>query len=192
MPILLKSITGLFAGVVMGTVSLAVWLQDETKTPGLSAALAAPQSVAVATPAALEKPALDKLALAMGAAPLAAAAIPAATPAAWPARSLTLTPTEVAFAGPDNAALRLRAQGLVALAGGDVVEARAFLERAAEAGDARALMVLGDTYDPTTLARLGAIGIKGDVARAHDFYARAREAGLTGAGPRVASAEISQ
>ena len=186
MPILLKSIAGLFAGVVMGTVSLALWLQDETKTAAVSAALAAPQRVAVATLAPPEKPALDKLAQAMGAGAPAAAA----NPAAWPARGLTLTPTEVAFTGPDNAALRLRAQGLVALAGGDVVEARAFLERAAEAGDARALLVLGDTYDPTTLARLGAIGIKGDVARAHDFYARAREAGL--AGPRVASAEISQ
>jgi len=45
----------------------------------------------------------------------------------------------------------LRAQGLVALAGGDVAAARAFLERAADAGDARALLVLGDAYDPGTL-----------------------------------------
>jgi TPR repeat protein len=80
----------------------------------------------------------------------------------------------------------------VALARGEVVEARAFLERAAEAGDARALLVLGDTYDPSTLARLGAIGIKGDVARAHDYYARAREAGLDAARPRLAAAETTQ
>ena len=80
----------------------------------------------------------------------------------------------------------------MALAGGDVAGARAFLERAAEAGDARALLVLGDTYDPTTLARLGAIGVKGDVARARDYYGRAREAGLVAARPRLAAAEISQ
>ena len=52
------------------------------------------------------------------------------------------------------------------------------LKRAVDAGDARALLVLGDAYDPTTLTRLGAIGVKGDASRARDYYQRAREAGL--------------
>ena len=139
-------------------------------------------------PAGLDKAALKRgrLALAMGGPRLRSSTRLGAPTAdlrplkspAWRALATTL--------------LRLRAQGLVALASGDVAEARAFLERASEAGDARALLVLGDTYDPTTLARLGAIGIKGDVARARDYYARASEAGLAAASPRVASAEIAQ
>ena len=86
----------------------------------------------------------------------------------------------------------VRAQGLVALAGGDVAAARAFLERAAEAGDARALLVLGDTYDPATLARMGALGLKGDAARARDYYARALSAGVAAARDRIAALEVPQ
>ena len=44
---------------------------------------------------------------------------------------------------------RLCAEGLIAFARGDIAAARAFLKRAAENGDPRALMALGDTYDPT-------------------------------------------
>jgi TPR repeat protein len=77
--------------------------------------------------------------------------------------------------------------GLIALADGDVAAARAFLERAADGGDTRALVVLGDTYDPATLARLGAMGIRGDAARARDYYARALSAGVGAARQRIAS-----
>jgi TPR repeat protein len=78
------------------------------------------------------------------------------------------------------------------LAGGDVAAARAFLERAADAGDARALLVLGDAYDPATLTRLGAVGLKGDPSRARDYYQRASDAGLAAARQRIAAAEASQ
>src|SRR5260370_5234921 len=50
---------------------------------------------------------------------------------------------------PIDEARRLCAEGLVAFANGDIAAARGFLVRPAEAGDARALMALGDTYDPT-------------------------------------------
>ena len=116
----------------------------------------------------------------------------AARAASGPTRGLTLTPTNVDFSGPSDEARRFRAQGLVALAGGDVAAARAFLERAADAGDARALLVLGDAYDPATLARLGAIGVKGDASRARDYYQRASDAGLVAARQRIAATEISQ
>ena len=79
------------------------------------------------------------------------------------------------------------AQGLIALADGDVAGARAFLERAAEAGDSRALMVLGDTYDSATLTRLGVLGLRGDAVRAHDYYARALAAGVGAARQRIAA-----
>jgi TPR repeat protein len=187
MPLLLKSVAGVFAGLVVGTVGLALWLPDEMKTAAARPVLVRPQGVAIAAPADVAPAGLDKLAQAK----LALAMGGAATQGS-PTRGLELAPLNASLTGPNDEMLRLRAQGLVALAGGDVAEARAYLERASEAGDARALLVLGDTYDPTTLARLGAIGIKGDVARARDYYARAREAGLVTARPRLAAAEISQ
>jgi TPR repeat protein len=93
----------------------------------------------------------------------------------------------MSLAIPIDDARRLCAEGLVALAEGDIASARAFLKRAAEGGDARALMALGDTYDPTTLSHLGAIGIKGDEVAARGFYSRALAAGVGGARERIAS-----
>ncbi len=89
--------------------------------------------------------------------------------------------------GANEEARRLCAQGLVALAQGAIASARAYLERAAEAGDARALLALGETYDPVTLARIGARGLKGDAARARDYYAQALAAGLSAARERMAA-----
>ena len=88
---------------------------------------------------------------------------------------------------PIDEARRLCAEGLVAFAKGDIATARAFFVSAAEAGDARALVALGDTFDPATLTRLGAFGLKGDGAKARDYYARALAAGATGARERLAS-----
>jgi hypothetical protein len=82
---------------------------------------------------------------------------------------------------------RLCAEGLVAFAKGDIATARAFFVSAAEAGDARALVALGDTFDPATLTRLGVVGLKGDGIKARDYYARALAAGATGARERLAA-----
>ena len=49
---------------------------------------------------------------------------------------------------PIDEARRLCAEGLVAFAQGDIATARAFFVSAAEAGDPRALVALGDTFDP--------------------------------------------
>jgi hypothetical protein len=51
-------------------------------------------------------------------------------------------------------------------------------------------MALGDTYDPTTLARLGALGLKGDEATARNYYARALAAGVGGARERIAALAV--
>ena len=88
---------------------------------------------------------------------------------------------------PIDDARRLCAEGLVAFAKGDIATARAFLQRAAEDGDARALMALGDTYDPTTLTHLGAVGVKGDEGTARGYYSRALAAGVGGARERIAA-----
>jgi TPR repeat protein len=100
-------------------------------------------------------------------------------------RGLTITPTNPPHASED--ARRLCAQGLVALAKGYIAGARAYLERAAEAGDARALLALGETYDPAALARLGAKGVKGDPARARDYYSQALAAGVGDAREHMAA-----
>ncbi len=86
-------------------------------------------------------------------------------------------------------ARQLCAQGLVALANGDIAGARAVLLRAADEGDARALMALGETYEPATLAGLGAIGVKGDPVRARDYYNKALAAGVGAARERLAALE---
>ena len=183
--ILLKSVAGLFAGVAVGALSLAYWPQIQPALVAARPVVEQPQPVAQLAPVALDKLARDKLALALrDAQPNAADA--------GPTRSLTLTPTNVEFSAPSDDARQFRAQGLVALAGGDIAAARAFLERAADAGDARALLVLGDAYDPATLTRLGAIGVKGDASRARDYYQRASEAGLAAARQRIAATEVSQ
>jgi TPR repeat protein len=88
---------------------------------------------------------------------------------------------------PIDEARRLCAEGLVAFAKGDIATARAFFVSAAAAGDARALVALGDTFDPATLTRLGVVGLKGDGAKARDYYARALAAGATGARERIAA-----
>jgi hypothetical protein len=105
-------------------------------------------------------------------------------------RSITIAAAPASGAAPaSEAARRLCAQGLVAMASGDIAGARLYLERAAEAGDTRALMVLGESYDPTTLARMGALGIKGDAGKARDYYAKALAAGMGAARERMAALE---
>ena len=91
------------------------------------------------------------------------------------------------LAMPIDEGRRLCAEGLVAFAKGDIATARAFFVSAAEAGDARALVALGDTFDPTTLTRLGVVGLRGDGAKSRDYYARALAAGATGARERLAA-----
>ncbi len=86
---------------------------------------------------------------------------------------------------PIDDARRLCAEGLVAFANGDIAAARGFLARAAEGGDPRALMALGDTYDPGTLTRLGVVGLKGDEVAARGYYSRALAAGVGGARQRI-------
>jgi hypothetical protein len=139
----------------------------------------------LATGAVADPSDIAKLAVALQSGPTPVAANQGAT------RSMTISPA----AAPDaavpasEAARRLCAQGLVAMAAGDIAGSRLYLERAAEAGDARALMVLGESYDPTTLTRMGALGIKGDAAKARDYYAKALAAGMGAARERMAALE---
>jgi TPR repeat protein len=53
---------------------------------------------------------------------------------------------------------------------GDVVAARLFYERAAAAGSGEGATSAGKTYDPNFLATVHAQGLKGDIARAIEWY----------------------
>jgi hypothetical protein len=72
------------------------------------------------------------------------------------------------------------------LADGDVTAARLLLRRAAEAGSAEGAFTLGTTFDPSSLARLGAIGARPDLVQARQWYRRAAELGSTAASQQLA------
>jgi hypothetical protein len=73
------------------------------------------------------------------------------------------------------------------LAQGDVATARRFLERAAQARDPHATFMLGATYDPNALRRMGVVGIPPDLDQAHAWYMRAAEFGSSEASLRLAA-----
>ena len=79
----------------------------------------------------------------------------------------------------------LMKQGEQFIAAGDVVTARTAFQRAAEAGDAKAAVALGATYDPTVLAKLGVVGISADVAKARSWYQKAEKLGSPDARQRL-------
>ena len=94
---------------------------------------------------------------------------------------------------PIDEGRKLFAEGLVAFAKGDIATARAFFVSAASAGDARALVGLGDTFEPATLTRLGVVGLKGDEAKARDYYSRGRRRRDRGSrANRFSGGEIAQ
>ena len=61
----------------------------------------------------------------------------------------------------------------------DFASARPFYERAAEAGNGRAALRMGETFDPAFLGRIGAYGMDGDRQLALSWYRRARDLGDT-------------
>jgi hypothetical protein len=60
---------------------------------------------------------------------------------------------------------------------GDIAGGRLLLTRAAEAGDARAALALGATYDVSVLGKLAVLGVVADAAKAKAWYAKAAELG---------------
>ncbi len=81
------------------------------------------------------------------------------------------------------AALLKRAEPLIG--NGDLAAARLVLRRAAEAGDARAAMMLGGTYDPTVLDKLDVHGLVPDFATARSWYEKARRFAAGEAAPQL-------
>jgi hypothetical protein len=75
---------------------------------------------------------------------------------------------------------------------GDISSARLFYERAADAGDGRAALRLGATFDPEFLGRLGLGKLQTDPAEARLWYNRARDLGEVDAKRRLNSLETKQ
>jgi hypothetical protein len=85
---------------------------------------------------------------------------------------------------PEQIALLVK-QGEQLVAAGDLVAARVVFQRAAESGDVAAAVALAATYDPTVLARLGVVGIDGDVEKARSWYRKAESMGSAEATRRL-------
>jgi TPR repeat protein len=109
----------------------------------------------------------------VAAAPSAATAPPAA--AAPPVRQLD---------ADELAALLKRARGFIAI--GDISSARLLLERAADAQEASAALLLAQTYDPAVLGAQDMRSITPDPAMARSWYEKAARFGSTDAQQRLA------
>jgi hypothetical protein len=102
-----------------------------------------------------------------------------------PAKVAQGTPATVAAGPAPNAGLsdieiaELLTRGDARLRTGDVASARLFYERAAAAGDGRAALRLGATFDPAYLGRAGLGNVQGDAAEARSWYSRALDLGAT-------------
>jgi hypothetical protein len=107
--------------------------------------------------------------------PVAAPPVPAAPVAASPARRLD---------ADELAALMKRAKGLIAI--GDIASARLLLERAADAQEASAALLLAQTYDPAVLGAQDTRSITPDPAAARTWYQKAAQLGSPDATQRLA------
>jgi hypothetical protein len=142
-----------------------------------SAALPSRDDIALALRAAHQNqaPAEIQQQPALAAAPaMAAPAMAVPAPAAPPARRID---------SEELANLMTRAKAL--LASGDISPARLLLERAAQAQDASAALMLAQTYDPTVLGTQDIRNITPDPALARSWYQRAAQLGSADAQRRL-------
>jgi hypothetical protein len=148
--------------------------QPATAAPQPAPVAAPPAPVAAPQPAAAPPPQ-----------PAAAAPQPAAAPeAAPPSKPVRAADPPVRTLAAEEVALLIK-QGEQFVANGDFVTARLMFQRAAQAGDANAAMALAATYDPLMLARLGAVGVGGDVEKARSWYQKAESLGAPEATHRL-------
>jgi hypothetical protein len=80
---------------------------------------------------------------------------------------------------------RLLGRGRELLAGGEIAAARAVFKRLADTGEPRAAFALAESYEQSTLDRLGAKGLVPDTSMARTWYEKARELGSTAAQRRL-------
>jgi hypothetical protein len=107
--------------------------------------------------------------------PVPVAAVQPAPPPPPPAK--TLDPETLA-------GLMTRAKSLIGV--GDIAAARLLLERAANAGDATAALLLARTYDPAVLGTRDTRSVNADANAARDWYQKAATLGSAEAQQRLA------
>src|SRR2546421_6719188 len=116
----------------------------------------------------------------LAAVPVKAETEPAATAPAVqigpPAAPPSVAPPSVRALDREEIAMLVK-RSEVLITQGDIAAARLMLTRAAEAGDARAALALGATFDPDMLRKLGVLGVAPDAAQARAWYAKAAEYG---------------
>jgi hypothetical protein len=151
-------------------------------------AASAPVAVA-ATPAQASLPAQlpsrDEIALALKTAHQSQAPAEVQQPAAAAAAvaPVSIAPPARRMDSDELAALMSRAKAF--LASGDIPPARLLLERAAEAQEASAALMLAQTYDPTVLGTQDIRNITPDPALARNWYQRAAQLGSADAQRRL-------
>ena len=108
----------------------------------------------------------------------AAPADPLSGPAAGRNAGAEASRASVPLPAPSDPAASLVHRAEALLKGHDVVGARLLLDRAVQAGSARAMFLLAQSYDPKMLAQWRiAGGVTGDEAKAQELYAAAQAAG---------------
>jgi TPR repeat protein len=114
----------------------------------------------------------------------AVAPLVAVAPPAVVAPPIVPAPPPVRKLGADElATLMTRARAL--LAAGDIPSARLLLERAAEAQEANAALMLAQTYDPAVMGTQDMRNINTDPALARSWYQRAAQLGSADAQRRL-------
>jgi hypothetical protein len=154
----------------------ATAMQSASASPP-TAVLPSTAGVKDSSPTSRVTPTRDDIALALKAAQQSQvqADQPPAAPAPAPVRRLD---------ADELATLLKRAKGLIAI--GDITPARLLLERAAEAQEAGAALLLAQTYDPAVLGTQDMRSITPDPAKARDWYETAARLGSMDARQRLA------
>ena len=130
------------------------------------------QSVSAAAMGTAPIPAAAPAEPVLAALPSPASSTPEAPPAVAPAEKML--PDQPRLAAAEITALLARGDSLLGV--GDVVSARLFYKRATDAGNGRAALRLGATYDPgflRALIRIHPFYAYGDAAQALSWYRRA-------------------
>jgi TPR repeat protein len=79
----------------------------------------------------------------------------------------------------------LPARAKTFIVAGDIAGSRVLLQRATEANNAEAALMLGATYDPFVLRELKVVGVAADLATARNWYEKAKELGSPDAPRRL-------
>ena len=172
---------------LMGATDAKLASTPEAASPPRQAVAAVAATVPVLAVAPAVSPSRDEIALALRTAhqsqPPADIPQPTAAAAAAVAAPVAVAPPARQIDSDELATLMSRAKAL--LASGDISPARLLLERAAEAQEASAALMLAQTYDPTVLGTQDIRNITPDPALARRWYQRAAQLGSPDAQRRL-------